>query len=615
MKILLKKWLWKVELILIALACQISVVGAAEVAGEGIEQIVGTRVIDVQGNRIQLGMDENVLKAVVIVFLNPTCSPLVMDRSTNDVRSLNEISAHVHKLGMKFYGVVSDINTSWAEVKEYVDSQGLGFPVILDGDGNLAHLLNPVTTSEVFVLSKHSELLRHGGLSGISEIVTAVSKGEFSQERQSISKDCPLRRPDVTEQSLNYNQHIAGLIQGNCVECHRKNGVAPFHLENYIQARNFAHVIAHVTRERIMPPWKADSDSGHYLNERLLTQYQIDLIQNWVKGGAKEGDAAAAIPAPELDVSGWRLGQPDIVITMPEAFDIPSSGPDIYRYFVVNDAIPDDLQIAMIDFKPGDPSVVHHSNFFVDYGKKARKMDEKDPKPGFSVFGTGGFFSYWDEDSTAAGLGAWAPSGNPVRYADGIGIKLPGGADFVFEVHYHPTGKKTRDLSQLGIYLSEKPIKRAVSSLFVGTSQIDIPAGDANYRRQFWIELPANIELVDIAPHMHYLGTRAEVDALLPSGKTVSLLKADWDFRWQGAYYYREPLHLPKGTRISAMMRYDNSADNPYNPYSPPTRATWGWGTDQEMGEIYLTVLSESDDDLKKLQDAAQQSWYRSSAP
>ncbi len=149
----------------------------------------------------------------------------------------------------------------------------------------------------------------------------------------------------------------------------------------------------------------------------------------------------------------------------------------------------------------------------------------------------------------------------------------------------------------------------------MGTSQVDIPAESKNYQRYFWMELPARIRLVDLAPHMHYLGTRAEVDAILPDGQKISLLKADWDFRWQGAYYYREPLVLPKGTRIEALVQYDNSADNPYNPYDPPVRATWGWGTDQEMGELYLTVLTDSQDDLAKLQVAAQESWFRPSDP
>ena len=559
---------------------------------------------------MQIGMDGSVLKPAVIVFLDTTC-----DGVHSIAMKLNSISQQAGQLGMIFYGVFTGNDDHWKSVSHYAKEKAFTFPVILDGDGNLRQLLQPQAVPEAFILGKHSNILYQGGLVEISAAFANAKQDKVFSSNEKPDDTCDVSTYDTASEDLTYNQHIAGLIQANCVECHRQNGIAPFHLENYIQARNFGPVIAHVTKERIMPPWQADPGSGHYLNERLLSDHQIELIQNWVDQGAKEGKSETAIPPPNVNTSQWRLGPPDIVIRMPEPFDIPASGPDIYRYFVVENAIPEDLEIATVDFKPGDPSVVHHSNFFVDYGKKARKMAAKDPEPGFSVFGTGGFFSYWDKDNTAAGLGAWAPGGNPIRYPDGIGITLPGGADFVFEIHYHPTGKKTRDQSELGIYLADKRITKPVSSLFVGTSQVDIPAGAKDYQRYFWMELPAKMELVDIAPHMHYLGTRAEVDAVLPNGEKISLLKADWDFRWQGAYYYREPLTLPKGTKIEALVQYDNSSDNPYNPYDPPVRATWGWGTDQEMGELYLTVLTDSESDLEKLQTAARESWFRPSDP
>ena len=73
--------------------------------------------------------------------------------------------------------------------------------------------------------------------------------------------------------------------------------------------------------------------------------------------------------------------------------------------------------------------------------------------------------------------------------------------------------------------------------------------------------------MVDVSPHMHYLGKSVEVTATLPDGSDRPLIRIDdWDFRWQGAYFYRRPVALPAGSRIDAYFRFDNSDENPFNP-------------------------------------------------
>ncbi|BFM16732.1 hypothetical protein R50073_29150 [Maricurvus nonylphenolicus] len=575
--------------------------------------LVGTRVVDMDGNLLQLGMDGTQLKPAAFTFLVPEC-----EISADQLQQLNRVGEQAKADGAVIYGVIPGSQTTWQDAKALQAKYGLNFPLILDADRNLAAKIKPTSALETLMIDKYDRPVYRGPVLA-KEFKRVLSKGVTSGKAVALKtvtdKQACQFTPEIVPQQVTYNRHIANLLNANCSECHRPNGVGPFPLLDYSQTRHLAPVIAYVTKERVMPPWKAKPGSGHYLNERILSEHQITMLDKWAKQGAKEGDKAALNPPAKIDTSEWKLGEPDIVITMPEAFNVPASGPDIYRYFVVKDAIPDDLEIAAIDFIPGDASVVHHTNFFVDYGKKARKQDEQDPEPGFSVFGTGGFFSYWDKDNSAAGLGAWAPGGNPVKYPDGIGVKLPGGADFVFEIHYHPTGKKATDQSRFGIYLAKKPIKKSLTSLFVGTNQVDIPAGAKDYKRHFWMELPADMQIVDIGPHMHYLGTHADVKATLPNGEVIQLLDVTWDFRWQGNYYYREPLFLPKGTRIDTITSYDNSSDNPYNPYNPPVRATWGWGTDQEMGELYISVIANSDRDARLLQAASQESWTRPSDP
>jgi hypothetical protein len=47
---------------------------------------------------------------------------------------------------------------------------------------------------------------------------------------------------------------------------------------------------------------------------------------------------------------------------------------------------------------------------------------------------------------------------------------------------------------------------------------------------------------------------------------------------------------LPRGSRVTLEARYDNSADNPRNPNSPPKLVRWGEQTTDEMCLAYLNL-------------------------
>ena len=86
-----------------------------------------------------------------------------------------------------------------------------------------------------------------------------------------------------------------------------------------------------------------------------------------------------------------------------------------------------------------------------------------------------------------------------------------------------------------------------------------------------------DVEVIGIAPHMHYLGTKMQVVAESPDGKTVPLIWIkDWNFNWQSQYQYQTPIKLAKGLVIKLEAEYDNSSDNPSNPSKPPKRVHWG---------------------------------------
>src|SRR5207237_1031859 len=98
--------------------------------------------------------------------------------------------------------------------------------------------------------------------------------------------------PQVAVSKLTFAKDIAPILYSNCVSCHRPGEVAPFSLLDYKTVKKHADDIATVTESRYMPPWKAEPGHGDFMNERRLSDAQIQLIQTWEKQGALEGNAA-----------------------------------------------------------------------------------------------------------------------------------------------------------------------------------------------------------------------------------------------------------------------------------------------------------------------------------
>ena len=98
-----------------------------------------------------------------------------------------------------------------------------------------------------------------------------------------------------------------------------------FHCLAISDVKKRARQIVQVTKDQYMPPWKSVEGHGRFVSERRLSNEEIALISRWTEQGAVEGDAKDLPAAPKFN-DGWKLGTPDIVITMPEPFTVPAEG-------------------------------------------------------------------------------------------------------------------------------------------------------------------------------------------------------------------------------------------------------------------------------------------------
>src|SRR5262249_46977656 len=154
----------------------------------------------------------------------------------------------------------------------------------------------------------------------------------------------------------------------------------------------------------------------------------------------------------------------------------------------------------------------------------------------------------------------------------------------------------------VAFYFGAHPPTRTRAMLRLGGQTIDIPAGQPRYVVTDSYVLPVDVEVQALQPHAHYRAREVRGDATLPDGSSKRLLLIkDWDFRWQHVYRFVTPLALPKGTRLSMEYVYDNSPSNPRNPERPPKRARWGQRSADEMGDLWIQVLTRSQNDLVTL--------------
>jgi tetratricopeptide (TPR) repeat protein len=397
-------------------------------------------------------------------------------------------------------------------------------------------------------------------------------------------------RGDVT-----FSRDVAPIVFDRCVMCHHEGGSAPFSLDSYPAVRRRAGQIATVTKSRYMPPWKAEPGYGDFVGQHPLTSDEIVTIEQWVDQGAVEGDPRD-LPPPPRWTEGWQLGQPDLVVTLSDAYTLPPGGTDVFRIFVIPLPVDAARYVRGVEFRPGNARVVHHANIRIDRTPTSRQLDEQDPAPGYD-----GLMARTAEYPDGHFLG-WTPGQIAPLLPKNLAWRLDRGTDLVVQLHMQPSGKPERVQPSIGLFFGGEPPVRTPAMLRLGSQGIDIPAGEKRYTVTDSYVLPVDVEVLAVQPHAHYRARDVRGMATLPDGTERGLIYIrDWDFRWQHVYRFVTPVALPRGTTIAMRYTYDNSAENARNPQQPPKQVRWGQRSSDEMGDLWLQVLTRDDRDLTTL--------------
>lgn len=572
--------------------------------------------LDLEGRTRLLGSGER-YPALALVFITTEC-PVAREY----VPELNRLAASFAEQGVLFYGVIFEPTASRADAKRFQEEFKIQFPVLFDASGELAAALAPTRVPEAFVLDAGGSVVYRGRIDDrypevgrkrnettshdLADAVAAVLDGRPIDQPQTTPVGCPLdtKRSSDDAAKVTFNRDVAPILFSQCSECHRPGEVAPFSLLTYEDAAKRAEHLAEVTQSRLMPPWKAQIGHGRFLGERYLSDAQMATIAAWATAGAPEGNAADLPPQPRF-ASGWRLGEPNLVVRAPTSFEMPADGPDIFQHIIIPLEDAAGRTVVGYEFRPGNPAIVHHAILFLDTSGTGRRKDAATPEPGYTTSGS--------IDIPVAGmLGVWTPGMTPRFFPKNVGMPIRSGTDLVLQLHLHPSGKVESDQSSIALFYAkegEEPTS-STSTFVVGSLLIDIAAGKSDHTVTSTITLPADLTLISLLPHMHLIGKEMKLTATLPDGTVKPLMWInDWNFYWQDNYVYQEPVFLPAGTRLDTLARYDNSADNPANPLKPPARVLFGNDSTDEMCFGLFQVVAGKPEDQRKIQMALMQSF------
>jgi hypothetical protein len=383
-----------------------------------------------------------------------------------------------------------------------------------------------------------------------------------------------------------WSADVAPLVHAKCAPCHHPNGAGPFSLLARDDFAEHAPEIERVTKTRFMPPWRPLPGVAEYANDRSLSAQQIELLARFIAAGEPIGDARAVPPPPSFP-DGWQLGTPDLVVELPEAYDLAAGGLDVYRNFVIPHVVDKTRFVDAWELRP-HTRVIHHAILNVDRTGLARQRDERDPGPGFGGIDVGdvqnadGFYLVWTPGRTA---GPRTPDRS---------WRLDAQTDLVLQLHMQPSGKPEHVRPTIGLYFSNHPPKQPEATVRVGDPPIDIPANDPHWVARAEYTLPVDALLLSAFPHAHYLARDVHTWAVLPDGRAMDLVHiADWDFAWQDLYTFAKPITVPRGTKLELEIAYDNSAKNPKNPSHPPRRVTFGESSVDEMGNVTFQIAPQ----------------------
>jgi hypothetical protein len=331
-----------------------------------------------------------------------------------------------------------------------------------------------------------------------------------------------------------FNEDVFPIVRDRCGACHVAGGVGPMSLMTHAEAVPWGESLRAELMAGHMPPWLVDSPAGRFRNVQGLTGRELNVLLTWASGGTPVGDPAKAPPL-QLPQREWPLGRPDLVLLQPDEVTIPADVQEREVEFTIATGLDGARWVRAADLRPGTPAVVRAATIAV-----RTPSSTTDARP-----------------SAERLLALWLPGDHPVSLDPGASFALPAGAEVVVRVRYRKTweyeNRAMSDRSAIGLYFATE------ATASVGALPLSGPAdGRADETAQAATTTVAEpLRAVAIYADPSVAGTALKVTAVRPDNSREELIAFRPQAGWARRYWFREPIALPRGTRIEVQSRAD----------------------------------------------------------
>jgi hypothetical protein len=321
------------------------------------------------------------------------------------------------------------------------------------------------------------------------------------------------------------------------------------------------------------------------------------------------GDSLAIPRVPDFPSRSF-IGIPDLQIPVKPIVLIGNSI-DRFLLIKVPFELPQDTFLRAVEFVPGNTKVVHHVNGDMvrfDFDKKRNVYDGDwvtDIRHDSTIRDAYRQIGLLHDDGTyptmVKSIVNYLPGVIAQHYPTGIGgWKVNRKNAFLMaDLHYGPTEVETWDSSYINIFYAKENPRRPLQEFQMGTLGVSpivpplvIPPGKvSSYRTE--LAVPKAISLITINPHMHLLGKSFTAYALTPQQDTIRLIKIPkWNFNWQYFYTFKKMVKIPAGSKIVVEGVFDNTKDNPFNPFNPPQVVRDNEGSMRTTDEMFQFIVN-----------------------
>jgi len=423
----------------------------------------------------------------------------------------------------------------------------------------------------------------------------------------------------ATQGAVTFARDVAPILQEKCEVCHRPDNIGPMSLVSYSDVRPWVRSIKLRVVNREMPPWFLDKDVGiqHFINDRSLSDREIDTIVKWIDAGAPLGDTKD-LPPPKQWPSGDRfsleetLGPPDLVVKA-NAWTMAPKAPDVL--FETQVDVPQLTEPRWVRASETKPSlkgrrIAHHSNAYLlrpqtpEAIAAERAIRAGQPGADLAVAERRSSPTIERELFTE-----WAQGKGGEVYPENVGKLVMPGTKVGFQVHYHAVGEEITDTLEVAWWFHPKGKTPQYSAEYSsvgmqrgGSAALQIPPNTVTEHLGTTV-LQAPAILHNFQPHMHYRGKAQTLEAVYPDGRREVINQVTrYTNNWHINYIY-DPDYapvFPKGTLLLVTTVHDNTAANKNNP-DPRQWVSGGDRTVDEMGHLNEQIIYITEQDYSRI--------------